>query len=97
MENLRSPTWNSFSGCCWPNPSTIRPNSAAPPAATTTPVPEPADTTVPISAQHESSASGMPADTGSADFSTGSDSPVSTDSSHSRPAAASSRRSAGTT
>ena len=28
-------------------------------------------TTVPISAQHESSASGMPADTGSADFSTG--------------------------
>jgi hypothetical protein len=68
-----------------------------PPVATTTPVPEPARTTVPISAQQLSSASGVPAGTASADFSAGTDSPVSTDSSHSSPAVASSRTSAGTT
>jgi hypothetical protein len=96
IENFRSPTWNSVSGCCCPRPTAIRPNSASPPVATTTPVPDPARTTVPISAQELSSASGVPAPTGPADFSAGRDSPVSTDSSHSRPATASSRRSAGT-
>ena len=97
IENLRSPTWNSVSGCRSPKPTAIRPNSASLPVATTTPVPDPACTTVPISAQQRSSASGVPATTGPADFSAGSDSPVNTDSSHSRPAVASSRRSAGTT
>jgi hypothetical protein len=97
MENLRSPTWNSVSGWCSPRPRAIRPNSACPPVAATTPVPEPARTTVPISAQQLSSASGVPAGTASGDFSAGTDSPVSTDSSHSSPAVASSRTSAGTT
>ena len=54
-------------------------------------------TTVPISAQQRSSASAVPAATGSVNFSTGSDSPVRTDSSHSSPAVVSSRISAGTT
>ena len=61
------------------------------PLATTTPVPEPARTTVHISAQQRNSAGGVPAATGSLDFSAGIDSPVSTDSSHSSPAVASSR------
>jgi hypothetical protein len=39
MENFRSPTWNSVSGCRSPSPSAIRPNSARPPVATTTPAP----------------------------------------------------------
>ena len=97
IENLRSPAWNSVSGCPCPRPTAIRPNSAWLPVATTTPVADPARTTVPISAQQLSSASGEPAATGSVDFSTGSDSPVRTDSSHSSPAVVSSRISAGTT
>ncbi len=44
-----------------------------------------------------SSARGVPAGIGAVDFSTGDDSPVSTDSAHSSPTTSSSRRSAGTT
>lgn len=40
IENFRSPTWNSVSGCHSPSPRAIRPNSASPPVATTTPVPD---------------------------------------------------------
>ena len=67
------------------SPAAILPNSVRGPVATTTPTPLPALTTVPISAQPASSASGVPAGTASTDLSTGSDSPVRTDSSHSSP------------
>ena len=60
------------------------------------PRPLPALTTVPINAHPDSSANGVPAGTGSVVLSTGSDSPVSTDSSHSKPVTSSKRTSAGT-
>ena len=97
MENLRSPTWNSVSSWWVLSPAAILPNSVRAPVDTTTPRPLPACTTVPISAHPDSSASAVPAGVGSLYLSTGSDSPVSTDSSHSRPLTSSSRTSAGTT
>jgi hypothetical protein len=74
----------------------MAPNWVRAPVAVTTPRPLPACTTVPISAQPVSSANGVPPGTGSVFFSTGSDSPVSTDSSHSSPDTCSSLMSAGT-
>lgn len=97
MEKRRSPAWNSVSGCRSPSPSAIRPNSARPPVATTTPVALPPCTTVPISAQEVSSASAAPAATGSGALSAGADSPVRTLSSQANAVHASRRRSAGTT
>ena len=71
-----------------PSPAAILPNSVRGPVATTTPRPLPACTTVPISAQPVSSASARAGRRpGRVSLSTGSDSPVSTDSSHSRPVA----------
>jgi hypothetical protein len=50
------------SGWCSPSPRAIRPNSAPPPETTTTLVPEPACTTIPLGAQQLSSADGWPAE-----------------------------------
>ena len=96
MENLRSPTWNSVSGCFSLSPTAIRPNSASPPVATTTPAPGPPTRPCP-SARSTTvrPAASPPARPGR--LLCRHDSPVSTDSSHSSPAVASSRRSAGTT
>ena len=85
MENFRSPTWNSVSSWWVLKPAAILPNSVRAPVATTTPLPLPACTTVPISAHPLSSASAVPAGVGPTRLSTGNDSPVSTDSSHSNP------------
>ena len=97
IENRPSPIWNSVSSWCVLRPAATAPNSVCAPVATTTPRARPACTTVPINAQPDSSASVVPVGTGPASLSTGSDSPVRTDSSHSRPVASSSRMSAGTT
>ncbi len=74
----------------------MAPNWVRAPVAVTTTRALPACTTVPISAQPDSSASGVPAGIVAVFFSTGSDSPVSTDSSHSSPEVCSSLMSAGT-
>ena len=95
--NRRNPTWNSVCGVAVARPAAICPNWLCGPVATTTPVPEPAATTVPISAQHANSPTGTPSGTGSACFVTGAGSPVSTDSSQAIPSALNRRRSAGTT
>ena len=95
-ENFRNPTWNSVSSWRSPRLRAMRPNSVAPPVPTTTPSPSPARTSVPISAQQLRSFSPVPAVTGAVLFSTGRDSPVSTDSSHSSPSVRKSRMSAGT-
>ncbi len=79
-----------------PRPAAMVPNWVRAPVAVTTPRALPACTTVPISAQPDSSASGVPAGTGAVSLSTGSDSPVTTDSSHSSPDTCSSRTPAGT-
>lgn len=79
------------------SPAAILPNSVWAPVVTTIPRALPAFTTVPISAHPDSSASGVAASTASVDLSTGSDSPVRTDSSQPRPVTSSSRMSAGTT
>ena len=78
------------------SPAAIAPNSLRVPVPTMTPDPDPPCTTVPISAHEVSSAKDTAADTGATDLATGTDSPVSTDSSHSRPVVVSRRRSAGT-
>ena len=96
-EKRRSPTWNSVSGCRCPSPAAIAPNAVDRPVATTTPLPRPQCTTVPISAQPANSANGVPDGTGAQSFATAADSPVSTDSSHSSCSAESNRMSAGTT
>ena len=64
--------------------------------ATTTASADPSWTTVPMNRHDDSSASGVPPATGSADFSAGADSPVRIDSSHARLLAERTRRSAGT-
>ena len=64
--------------------------------ATTTASVAPSWTTVPMNRHDDSSPSGAPIATGSADFSAGTDSPVRIDSSHSRLLADRMRRSAGT-
>ena len=97
IENFRSPTWNSVSGWRSPRPRAIRPNSAAPVRDH-----HPGARARSHHRAHQRAAcstrpAAVPAGTVSADFSTGTDSPVITDSSHSSPAAASSRTSAGTT
>jgi len=96
IENRRSPTWNSVSSWWVLSPAAILPNSVRAPVATTTPRALPAWTTVPISAHPDSSARGVPAGTALVAFSTGSDSPVNTDSSHCKLVTSSSRTSAGT-
>ena len=94
-ENRDSPTSNAVCACFSPSPAAIRPNAVLVPLLTTIPRPEPWWTTVPMNAQHgRSSDSSGPS--GATDFATGSDSPVSTPSSHSRSSTASSRTSAGT-
>ncbi len=95
-EKRVSPSWNSVWGWCSPSPTAIRPNWVEAPVATTTASAAPSWTTVPMNRHDDSSASGAPLATGSADFSAGTDSPVRIDSSHSRLLAASSRTSAGT-
>ena len=96
-EKRRRPTWKPVSSWCVPSPAAIPPNSVADPDDTTTPRPPPACTTVPISAHPASSARGVPSGTAAVVLSTGNDSPVRTDSSHSRPVTRSNRMSAGTT
>jgi len=86
MENLRSPAWNPVSVDAPRARGAIRPDSAPPPEAAATAVPEPARTTVPISARQLSSASGVPAGRTRGVSPRAVTQPVSTDSSHSRPA-----------
>ena len=78
-------------------PAAILRNSVREPVETTTPRPLPASTTVPIDAQPVDSAKAVPAATTSVFLSTGSDSPVSTDSSQLKPVTEIIRMSAGTT
>ena len=94
-ENRDSPTSNAVRLCFSPSPAAIRPNAVAVPVRTTTPLPDPWWTTVPMKAQPGRSGSVLPV-TASADLDAGMDSPVSTPSSHSSSSTASRRRSAGT-
>ena len=96
-EKCRKPAWNSVTSWRSPNPAAILPNSVARPVLTTTPSPPPLLTTVPMNAHDERSASAQSEGTGVVALSAGTDSPVSTPSSHSRPSAATIRTSAGTT
>ncbi len=96
-EKSRSPSWNAVCGWRSPSCSAIAPNSVRPPVRTTTPSPLPSRTTVPMNAHEARSREDSGAAMGSLRFSAGSDSPVSTASSHSSPSACSRRRSAGTT
>jgi hypothetical protein len=77
------------------NPA-IAPSSVASAVATTTPRPRPLVTTDPVKAMHTRSASDTPSSTGPVRFVTGSDSPVSSDSSTCSSLVSTSRRSAGT-
>ena len=74
----------------------IRPSSVSAPVATTTPVAVPATTSVPENVMFARSASSAPASSATVSLSTGTDSPVSADSSTARSRRRSSRRSAGT-
>ena len=95
-EKSRRPTWNAVSACRSESPAAIEPKAVAFPVETTTPSPAPWWTTVPMKAQDGRSRGESPAEAAIV-FSTGSDSPVSTASSHSSCVTSSSRRSAGTT
>ena len=95
-ENFRRPVWNSVTSWRSPRPAAMRPNSARAPVSTTTARPPPPRTTVPMNAHDDISASSAPGGPGAADFSAGMDSPVSTDSSHSRASTSVNRTSAGT-
>ena len=75
----------------------MRPNSARPPVATTTPVQVPDWITVPMKKQDVRSASAASAGTGAGSLFDGNDSPVRMLSSQSRSLAVSSRMSAGIT
>jgi hypothetical protein len=84
-------------GLPFAQPHRDRPEAVRAPVSVTTPWPLPSLTTVPMNAQ-EGSANGDAGDSmGSTCSFAGTGSPVGTDSSHSRPFACSSRRSAGTT
>ena len=74
----------------------IRPSSVDCPVAVSTARPRPRVIAVPAYTIEDRSASGVAVETGSIDLSTGTDSPVSVDSSTARPAAATRRPSAGT-
>jgi hypothetical protein len=96
-EKSRRPTWKEVPAGRSPRPSAIPPNAVADPVATTAPRPEPCCTIVPMNAHEGRSTAESLAGAGADDFTAGCDSPVSTDSSHSRPSTAISRKSAGTT
>lgn len=96
-ENDRRPTWKAVSAERSPRAAAIPPNAVREPVATTTPRPEPCCKIVPMNAQLGRSTDESLSPAGATDFAAGCASPVSTDSSHSRPSAAISRRSAGTT
>ena len=96
-ENRRRPAWKSVSGCAVAEAGGDPAELGAGRRSRRRP-PRPARrwTTVPISAQLVRSASAVPGRRpASVSLSTGSDSPVRTDSSHARPVVARSRRSAG--
>ena len=95
-ENFVRPTWNSVGGWRSPRPSAIAPNRVSPPVATTTACAEPRCTTVPMNRAGDGPSFGEALAAGSGALSTGRDSPVRIDSSHSRPRAVRTRRSAGT-
>ena len=82
-EKPRRPTWKAVSACRSERPAAMLPNAVAVPVATTTPRPAPWCTTVPMNAHAGRSSGESPAATTADPFSTGSDSPVSTASSHS--------------
>ena len=96
-EKPRSPSWKAVSVGRSPSPTAIFPKAVAMPVATTTPSPEPWWTMVPMKAHDGRSTAESEGGSGAVDFGAGSDSPVSTASSHSSPLASRSRRSAGTT
>ncbi len=95
-EKSRRPTWKAVSACRSPRPTEIFPNAVRVPVETTTPLPAPWWTTVPMNAHDDRSRAESPPGAPATAFSTGCDSPVSTASSHSSWIASSSRRSAGT-
>lgn len=97
LEKPRRPTWNAVSAWRSPSPSAILPNAVLMPVATITPRPDPWCTTVPMNAHDERSTVELASRTGATAFAVAIDSPVRTDSSHSRPLDSMTRRSAGTT
>ena len=88
--------WTPAAGAALPAARLARPACVDSPVATTTAYPDPASTVVPSKAMQVRSGTGAPG-VASTSLSTGTDSPVSVDSSTSRSQAASSRASAGTT